>query len=113
MSIIRVLQSRILEAACRTDFMSFFQWAFHALEPGSTFKLNWHHYAIATYLELVRRGKIKPSDHRRAAADAEVTDGLGRVPGLRAWSPADDTNNRDQPQLRSAAQVQQRLSHTC
>jgi hypothetical protein len=59
MSILRVLKSRIVEAACRTDFMTFFQSAFHVLEPGSTLNLNWHHHAIAYYLELVRRGKIK------------------------------------------------------
>ena len=58
MSIIRVLKSRIVEAACRTDFVTFFQSAFHVLEPGSTLYLNWHHYAIAHYIELVRRGKI-------------------------------------------------------
>jgi len=59
MSIIRVLKSRIVEAACRTDFMGFVQFAFQVLEPGSTLNLNWHHYAIAYYLELVRRGVIK------------------------------------------------------
>ena len=32
MSIIRVLKSRIVEAACRTDFMSFVQSAFQILD---------------------------------------------------------------------------------
>jgi predicted phage terminase large subunit-like protein len=59
MSIMRVLKSRIIEAACRTDFMSFFQWAFHVLEPGSTLNLNWHHRAIAYHLELLLQGRIK------------------------------------------------------
>jgi hypothetical protein len=59
MSIMRVLKSRIIEAACRTDFLSFFQRGFHILEPGSTFNLNWHHRAIAYHLELVRLGAIK------------------------------------------------------
>ena len=59
MSIMRALKSRIIEAACRTDFMSFFQWAFRVLEPGSTLNLNWHHRAIAYHLELVLQGKIK------------------------------------------------------
>ena len=59
MSIVRVLKSRIIEAVCRTDFIDFFQWAFHVLEPGSTLNLNWHHHAIAYRLELVRRGVIK------------------------------------------------------
>ena len=33
MSNARVLKSRIVEAACRTDFLSFFQLCFHILEP--------------------------------------------------------------------------------
>jgi predicted phage terminase large subunit-like protein len=52
-------KSRIVEAACRTDFLSFFQWCFHILEPRSTLNINWHHYAMAYRLELVRRGLIK------------------------------------------------------
>ena len=31
MSNTRVPKSRIVEAACRTDFLSFFQWCFHIL----------------------------------------------------------------------------------
>ena len=58
MSNIRVPKSRIVEAASRTDFLSFFQWCFHAVEPGSTLKLNWHHEAMAYHLELVQRGVI-------------------------------------------------------
>jgi predicted phage terminase large subunit-like protein len=59
MSIMRVLKSRIVAGVGRTDFIGFFQSAFHVLEPGSTLNLNWHHYTIAYYLELVRRGVIK------------------------------------------------------
>ena len=59
MSNTRVPKSRIVEAACRTDFLSFFQWCFHALEPGSTLNMNWHHYAMAYHLELVLRGLIQ------------------------------------------------------
>jgi predicted phage terminase large subunit-like protein len=54
-----VAKSRIIEAACRTNFLSFFQWAFHILERGSTLNLNWHHHAIAYHLELVLHGAIK------------------------------------------------------
>ena len=54
-----VPKSQIVEAACRTDFLSFFQCCFHVLEPGSTLNMNWHHEAIAYHLELVRRGVIK------------------------------------------------------
>ena len=54
-----VPKSRIVEAACRNDFLSFFQWCFHVLEPGSTLNMNWHLEAMAYHLELVRRGVIK------------------------------------------------------
>ena len=59
MSKTRIAKSRILEAACRTDFLSFFQWCFQVLEPGSTLNMNWHHEAMAYHLELVLRGRIK------------------------------------------------------
>ena len=59
MSNTRVPKSRIVEAACRTDFLSFFQWCFQILEPGSTLNMNWHHLAMAYHLELVLRGLIK------------------------------------------------------
>ena len=55
----RVPKSRLVEAACRTDFLSFFQWCFQILEPGSTLNMNWHHLAMAYHLELVLRGRIK------------------------------------------------------
>jgi hypothetical protein len=54
-----VPKSRIVEAACRTDFVSFFRWCFQILEPGSTLNMNWHHLAMAYHLELVLRGRIK------------------------------------------------------
>jgi predicted phage terminase large subunit-like protein len=59
MSNTRVAKSRIVEAACRSDYLSFFQWCFPVWEPGSTLNINWHHYAIGYHLELVRRGVIK------------------------------------------------------
>ncbi len=52
-------KSRIVEAACRTDFLSFFRRCFHILQPRLPLDLNWHHEAIAYHLELVRRGAIK------------------------------------------------------
>ena len=54
-----VPKSRIVEAACRNDFLSFFQWCFHMLHPGSTLNMNWHHYRIAWHLELVLQGIIR------------------------------------------------------
>jgi predicted phage terminase large subunit-like protein len=51
-------KSRIVEAACRSDFLSLFHSCFHLLEPGSALKMNWHHEAIAYHLELVQRGVI-------------------------------------------------------
>ena len=59
MSNLYIPKSQIVEAACRRDFLSFFQWCFHVLEPGSTLNMNWHHYAMAYHLELVLRGVIK------------------------------------------------------
>ena len=59
MSKARAPKSRIVEAACRNDFLSFFQWCFDFLEPGSPLNMNWHHQAIAYHLELVRCGVIK------------------------------------------------------
>ena len=40
MSNIFVPKSRIVEAACRNDFLSFVQWCFHILEPGSTLNMR-------------------------------------------------------------------------
>jgi hypothetical protein len=55
----RVSKSRIVEAACRNDFLSFFNRSFHFLEPGSPLNLSWHHEAIGYCLDLVRTGVIK------------------------------------------------------
>jgi len=55
----RVSQSRIVEAACRRDLLSFFQLCFHILEPGSKLNMNWNLEAMAYYLELVLYGVIK------------------------------------------------------
>jgi predicted phage terminase large subunit-like protein len=59
MSNIFVLKSRIVEAACRNDFLSFFWRFFHILHPGSTLHMNWHHWRIAWYLELVLQGYVR------------------------------------------------------
>src|SRR5262249_36698308 len=59
MSSMGVLKPRIVEAACRTDFLSFFQWCFYVLEPGSILYMNWLLEAMAYHLELVQRGVIK------------------------------------------------------
>jgi len=55
---IRASKSRILEAACRVDFLSFFQSCFHFLEPATTLHMNWHHLAMAHDFELVLGGAI-------------------------------------------------------
>ena len=51
-------KSRIVEAACRNDFLSFFRLCFHILQPGSTLNMNWHHWKMAWYLELVSQRLI-------------------------------------------------------
>ena len=39
MTNMHVLKSRLVEATCRTDFLTFAQWCFHVLEPGSALQL--------------------------------------------------------------------------
>ena len=48
-----------VNAACRKDFVSFVRKVFHVLNPSAILHMNWHIYAIAFYLELVRLGNIK------------------------------------------------------
>ena len=48
-----------VNAACRTDFVSFVRKSFHLLAPSATFHMNWHICAIAHCLEQVRLGNIK------------------------------------------------------
>ena len=55
----RVPKSRIVEAACRSDLLSFFYLCLQLLGPGSMLDMNWHLEAIAYHLELVMRGVIK------------------------------------------------------
>jgi len=59
MSVQRFRKSRLVEAACRNDFLSFFRLCFLILHSGSTLNLNWHHYLIAWYLELVLRRIVR------------------------------------------------------
>src|SRR3954449_12123913 len=49
----------LVNAACRTDLVSFVRKSFHSLAPSATFQMNWHISAIAHHLEQVRLGKIK------------------------------------------------------
>jgi predicted phage terminase large subunit-like protein len=48
-----------VNAACRTDFVSFVRKVFHVLNPSAKFYMNWHIGAIADVLEQVRLGTIK------------------------------------------------------
>jgi predicted phage terminase large subunit-like protein len=50
---------RLLDAACRTDFVSFIQKAFGILMPNAALQMNFHIEALAFHLELVRLGIIK------------------------------------------------------
>jgi hypothetical protein len=43
-----------VNAACRTDFVSFVRKMFHVLNPNATFYPNWHICSIAYVLEQVR-----------------------------------------------------------
>jgi predicted phage terminase large subunit-like protein len=48
-----------VNAACRTDFVSFVRKSFHLLAPSAIFHMNWHICTIADHLEQVRLGTIK------------------------------------------------------
>jgi predicted phage terminase large subunit-like protein len=48
-----------VNAACRTDFVSFVRKSFEVLAPSAMFHMNWHICAIAHCLEQVRLGTIK------------------------------------------------------
>lgn len=50
---------RLVDALCRSDFVSFTQKAFHILLPNTVLQMNYHVWSIAYHLELVRRGAIK------------------------------------------------------
>jgi predicted phage terminase large subunit-like protein len=49
---------RLVDALCRTDFVSFIRKTFHTLTPAESLQMNFHIYALAFYLELVRLGVI-------------------------------------------------------
>ena len=49
---------RLVDALCRIDFSSFIRKAFHSLAPNAPLQMNFHIYALAYYLELVRLGRI-------------------------------------------------------
>ena len=48
-----------VNAACRTDLVSFVRKMFHVLHPSAIFHMNWHICAIAYVIEQVRHGNIK------------------------------------------------------
>ena len=50
---------RLVDALCRTDLMSFIRKTFHVLAPSASLQINFHIYALAFYLELVRLGEIR------------------------------------------------------
>ena len=102
-----VPKSRIVEAACRNDFLSFFQWCFHVLEPGSTLNMNWHLEAMAYHLELVRRGVIKRLII--AAPPRTLKSFMASVafPVYMLGLQPDCANNRNKLRRRFANQVQQ------
>jgi hypothetical protein len=57
--LLTIENQRILDAICRTDFVSFTQKAFQILSPTKIFRMNFHIEALAYILELVRQGKLK------------------------------------------------------
>jgi predicted phage terminase large subunit-like protein len=53
------MRNRLLQTLLRHDFASFVEKTFTTLEPGTPFRGNWHHHAIAYHLEQVARGEIR------------------------------------------------------
>jgi predicted phage terminase large subunit-like protein len=51
--------ARLVDAFCRTDFVSFIHKTHQTLTPGSSLDMNFHINALAYHLELVRLGEIK------------------------------------------------------
>ena len=49
----------ILRAVLRTDLTAFIEKTFAAVQPGDTYRPNWHVEAIAWHLEQVLAGRIK------------------------------------------------------
>jgi hypothetical protein len=50
---------RALDAACRTDFVTFVGKCFYTLVPNKEFHMNWHIAAMAHHADLVRLGKLR------------------------------------------------------
>jgi hypothetical protein len=50
---------RLSTAACRTDFVCFFQKCFSTLNGGRPLQMNWHVQAMGHHLEEVWRGHIE------------------------------------------------------
>jgi predicted phage terminase large subunit-like protein len=48
-----------LDAACRTDFVTFVGKCFYTLAPNAAFHMNWHIASMAYHAELVRLGKLR------------------------------------------------------
>jgi hypothetical protein len=62
---------RVLDALCRTDFVSFIRKTFHSLAPAQL-HMNFYIHALAFYLELVRLGRYYPACYQPSAAVLEV-----------------------------------------
>ena len=52
-------KARLVDAACRTDFPSFYRKCFHTINPGTVYCSGWHSHALGHHLEQVRLGKIR------------------------------------------------------
>ena len=95
-------KSRIVEAACRVDFLSFFQWSFQFLEPATPLHLNWHHFALAHYLELVLSGAITRLIIAGAPRTLKSLMASVVFPCYISGQQSERADHRDQPQLRFA-----------
>src|SRR5579875_1722615 len=53
------ISDRIAKRACEKSLLTYVRDAWPVLEPVTPFLLNWHHEALAEYLEAVTAGQIK------------------------------------------------------
>ncbi len=52
-------RARLYRASLRQNFSAFAQKVFATLEPGTTYRHNWHLDHLAWFLERVARGEVK------------------------------------------------------
>ena len=89
-------KARVVDALCRTDFVSFIRKGFHTLMPNSPLQMNFHIYAMAFCLELVRLGIIKRLIINIATALTQINRNFSSVSSIHSRSRSKQTRDRGQ-----------------